>query len=121
MSVQTKASVRAAEAVDPLESIFYPKSIAAVGVANTPGTVPYDIFHNILATGYTGVLYPVAPGKRSINAVPAYRYVKDIPGEVDLALIVFPASVVDKALEMCGQKGIRGAVIISAGFREVGP
>ncbi|HUU58203.1 MAG TPA: acetate--CoA ligase family protein, partial [Phycisphaerae bacterium] len=107
--------------VDPLDSIFYPESIAVVGVTRTPGTVPYDIFYNILASGYTGVLYPVAPGKRSISAVRAYRYVSDIEGKVDLAVIVFPAVVVDKALEMCGQKGVKSAIIISAGFREVGP
>ncbi|KKL56691.1 hypothetical protein LCGC14_2242890, partial [marine sediment metagenome] len=104
----------------PLEAIFNPRSVAVLGVTPTPGTVPYDIFYNILASGYKGVLYPVAPGKRSISAVRAYRYVTDIPDEVDLAVIVFPASVVDKALIQCGEKGVKGAVIISAGFREVG-
>ena len=56
-----------------LDSIFYPQSVAVVGVTPTAGTVPYDIFYNILASGYKGILYPVAPGKRSISAVPAYR------------------------------------------------
>jgi len=106
---------------DRLDAIFNPRSLAVLGVTRTPGTVPYDIFYNILASGYRGVLYPVAPGKRSISAVRAYRYITDIPDEVDLAVIVFPASVVDKALEQCGQKGIKAAIIISAGFREVGP
>jgi len=105
----------------PLDKIFRPRSIAVLGVTPTPGTVPNDIFRNLLTSNFQGVLYPVAPGKRSINAVPAYRYVTDIPGEVDLAVIVFPASVAEKALEQCGQKGIQGVIIISAGFREVGP
>ncbi|HET6428841.1 MAG TPA: acetate--CoA ligase family protein [Phycisphaerae bacterium] len=106
---------------DPLDGIFNPQSIAVLGVTQTPGTVPYDIFYNILASGYKGVLFPVAPGKRSISAVPAYRYVNDIPGPVDLAVIVFPAQVVERAIAECGEKGIRSAIIISAGFREVGP
>ena len=104
-----------------LDSIFYPRSVAVVGVTQTPGTVPYDIFYNILSSGYKGILYPVAPGKKSISAVRAYRYVSDIEDEVDLAVIVFPVVVVEKALEMCGKKGVKSAIVISAGFREVGP
>lgn len=106
---------------DPLESVFCPRSVAVLGVTQTPGTVPHDIFHNILATGYKGVLYPVAPGKRSISAVPAYRYLTDIEDDVDLAVLVFPAAVCERALQMCGEKGVKGVIIISAGFREVGP
>ena len=92
-----------------------------MGVTATPGTVPYDIFYNILATGYRGTVYPVAPGKRSICAVRAYRYIVDIPDEVDQAVIVFPANVVNRALTQCGEKGVKSAIVISAGFREVGP
>lgn len=105
----------------PLDGIFCPQSVAVVGVTATPGTVPYDIFFNILSAGYRGTVYPVAPGKRSISAVRAYRYVIDIPDPVDLAVIVFPADVVDRALLQCGQKGIKSAIVISAGFRELGP
>jgi acetyl coenzyme A synthetase (ADP forming)-like protein len=104
-----------------LDSIFSPKSVAVVGVTPSPGTVPYDIFYNILSSGYRGTVYPVAPGKRSICAVRAYRYVVDIDDEVDLAVIVFPANVVDRALRQCGQKGVKAVIVISAGFREVGP
>jgi len=105
----------------PLDAIFNPRSVAVLGVTPTPGTVPYDIFHNILSSGYKGVIYPVAPGKRSISAVRAWRYVTDIDDEVDLAVIVFPAIVCDKALIQCGQKGVKAAIVISAGFREIGP
>lgn len=105
----------------PLDALVAPRSVAVVGVTPTPGTVPYDIFYNILSSGYRGTVYPVAPGKRSLCAVRAYRYVLDIEEPVDLAVIVFPAHVVDRALEQCGQKGVRAAVVISAGFREVGP
>ena len=105
----------------PLDAVFCPKSVAVLGVTATPDTVPYDIFHNILSSGYRGTVYPVAPGKRSICAVQAHRYVLDIEDQVDQAVIVFPANVVDRALEQCGKKGIKSAIVISAGFREVGP
>ncbi len=104
-----------------LDALFCPKSVAVIGVTPTPGTVPYDIFHNILSSGYRGTLYPVAPGKRNICAVRAYRYVVDIPDEIDQVVIVFPANVVNRALQQCGEKGVKSAIVISAGFREVGP
>ena len=104
-----------------LDGVFSPQSVAVLGVTPTPGTVPYDIFYNILSSGYRGTVYPVAPGKRSICAVKAYRYVLDIDDEVDQAVIVYPANVVERALVQCGQKGIKSVIVISAGFREVGP
>lgn len=106
---------------DRLASIFAPRSVAVVGTTRSPGTVPYDLFANILKDDFQGTIYPVSPGNRSIAGVRAYKYVLDIPDPVDLAVIVFPSSVVKLALEQCGQKGIKGVVIISAGFREVGP
>ncbi len=121
MAAITEYSIDSTAGTYPRDRIFNPKSIAVMGATQTPGTVPYDIFHNILSSGYKGVLYPVAPGKRSISAVPAYRYLTDIQDDVDLAVIVFPASVCDRALEMCGKKGVKGVIMISAGFREVGP
>jgi len=107
-------------AEDGIDRIFCPRSIAILGVTTTPGTVPYDIFVNILDSRFNGVVYPVAPRKRHIAGVRAYDYVLDIPDPVDLAVLVFPGSVCEQALRQCAEKGIRAAVIISAGFREVG-
>ncbi len=121
MSNTTRYSVETIPGGYPRDRIFNPVSVAVMGVTPTPGTVPYDIFYNILASGYKGVLYPVAPGKRSISSVPAYRYLTDIKDDIDLAVIVFPAKVVARALRQCGEKGVKGVIIISAGFREVGP
>src|SRR3989304_3330310 len=104
-----------------LEPIFSPQSVAVVGTTRVPGTVPYDIFHNILKDDFQGTIYPVSPRERSIAGVKAYKYILDIPDPVDLAVIVFPSGVVKLAMEQCGQKGVKGVVIISAGFREVGP
>ncbi len=103
-----------------LVKIFNPKSIAVVGTNNVKGSVPYDILFNILKTEFTGIVFPVSPGEKSICSIKAYKYVLDISDPVDLAIIVFPSAVCHLALEQCGQKGIKGAVIISAGFKEVG-
>jgi acetyltransferase len=103
-----------------LHTIFYPQSVAVVGTNKVTGTVPGDIFVNILQAGFQGVIYPVSPREKSIGGVKAYKYVIDIPDEIDLAVIVFPSSVCRLALEQCGQKGIKSVIIISAGFREVG-
>lgn len=104
-----------------LEKIFYPASVAIVGATKAPGTVPHDIVMSILKSDFQGIVYPVSPKEKFIAGVKAYKYVVDIEDPVDLAILVFPSSVCHMALEQCGKKGIKAAVIISAGFKEVGP
>jgi len=103
-----------------LDRIFYPQSVAVVGANRVPGTVPHDILINILQDNYQGILYPVSPKERSIGSVKAYKYIVDIEDPVDLAVLVFPSSVCHLAMEQCGEKGVQAAIIISAGFREIG-
>jgi len=103
-----------------LETIFHPKSVAIVGTNNVKGTVPHDILYNILKADFNGIVYPVSPREKSIKGIKAYKYVVDIPDDVDLAILVFPSSVCHMALEQCGQKGIKSVIIISAGYKEVG-
>ncbi|GJM24084.1 MAG: acyl-CoA synthetase [Phycisphaerae bacterium] len=104
-----------------LDSLFQPRSVAVLGVTNTPGTVPHDIFANLINSDFNGVVYPVAPRKKEILGVRAFDYVVDIPEPVDLAVLVFPGMVCERALTQCVEKGVKAAVIISAGFRESGP
>ncbi len=106
---------------DPWQALFRPASVAVVGATPLPGTVPYDLFHNLRRDGFRGRVYPVSPRGGAIDGVPAFKYVLDIPDPVDLAVIVFPSSVCDLALEQCGRKGIPAAIVVSAGFRETGP
>lgn len=103
-----------------LHTIFYPESVAVVGTNDVVGTVPYDIFYNVLRDQFQGIVYPVSPGKKCIAGVKAYKYILDIEDPVDLAILVFPSSVCYMALEQCGQKGVKSAIIISAGYKEVG-
>lgn len=110
----------APEKLKNLHKIFYPQSIAVVGANKVKGTVPSDILYNILRAEYKGIVYPVNPREKHLFSIKTYKYAIDIEDEVDLAVLVFPSSVMNLALEQCGQKGIKGAIIISAGFKEVG-
>jgi acetate---CoA ligase (ADP-forming) len=103
-----------------LDPILRPRSIAVIGASRRAGTIGYQIVANLLRHGYEGVVYPVNPKAGSIHAVPAYASVADIPGEVDLAMVVVPKEHVLDVVDQCGAKGIKGLVVISAGFREVG-
>jgi acetate---CoA ligase (ADP-forming) len=103
-----------------LDAILRPRSIAVIGASRRAGTIGYQIVANLLRHGYQGVVYPVNPKAGSIHAVPAYASVGDIPGEVDLAMVVVPKEHVLDVVDQCGAKGIKGLVVISAGFREVG-
>lgn len=103
-----------------LETIFNPKSVAIVGTNKVKGTVPHDILESILKADYNGIVFPVSPKESSIKGIKAYKYVVDVPDDIDLAILVFPSSVCHMALEQCGQKGIKSVIIISAGFKEVG-
>lgn len=108
------------ERMKNIDRIFYPKSIAVLGANNVRGTVPSDILTNILKADFNGVVYPVNPKERHLFSIKTYKYVIDIEDPIDIAVIVYPSSVMHLALEQCGQKGIKGAIIISAGFKEVG-
>lgn len=107
--------------MNKMEAIFAPRSVAVIGASTTPGKVGHDIFANILKGGYQGVLYPVNPTAKSILSVRAYPGVSDVPDEVDLAMIILPPQRAIQAVEDSITKGVQGIVIVSAGFREVGP
>lgn len=106
--------------LENLQRIFYPQSIAIIGANKVKGTVPCDILLNILQAEYKGVVFPVNPREKHLASIKTYKYAIDIEDPVDLAVLVFPSSVMHMALEQCGKKGIKGAIIISAGFKEVG-
>ncbi len=97
-----------------------PKSIAVVGATNRPGSVGLAVFRNILTAGFQGVLYPVNPKAKYVQSVKAYPKLEDIPDEVDLAVIIVPAKIVCPILEEAGQKKVKGGVVITAGFKEIG-
>jgi acetyl coenzyme A synthetase (ADP forming)-like protein len=103
-----------------LDSLFDPKSVAVIGASRNPAKLGHGILKNIIDGGYGGGIYPINPGAEEILEHRCYPSVLDIPGELEQAVIVVPAPLVAQVLEECGQKGGRLAVIITAGFREVG-
>jgi len=104
-----------------LDAVFCPQSIAVVGASSRPGTVGNDIFRNLLYAEFNGSVYPVNPKARAILGVHAYPTLADIPGPVDLAVLIVPATGVMGVIEQVIAKGVKAVVVISAGFKEVGP
>src|SRR5512136_424284 len=104
-----------------LDKIFKPKSIAVIGASETIGSAGYRIFRNLIGSGYEGVVFPVNTKRESVQGVQAYPTINEVPKVVDLAIIVTPATVVCDIVEQCGIRGIKGILIISAGFKEIGP
>jgi len=103
-----------------LEAFTQPSGVAIVGASPSPGKLGHAVLQNVIQYGYQGRIYPINPTAKEILGLPAYPSVRDIPGPVDLAVVLVPARAVPGVIDECGQKGIRGAVVISAGFREVG-
>jgi acetyltransferase len=105
----------------PLDAIFHPRSIAVIGATEKPGSVGRTILWNLLSSPFGGTVYPVNPTRPAILGVKAYSSVAAIDEPVDLAVIVTPAKTAPGLVEECGQAGVQGVIIISAGFKEVGP
>jgi len=105
----------------PLYPIANPKSIAFFGASNKPTTMGTIQFMSMKQLGFAGAVYPIHPTEKEILGYRAYQKVSDLPEVPDLAFIVLPTRIVRETLEACGRKGIRRAVIVSGGFREVGP
>jgi acetyltransferase len=105
---------------NPLDSIFRPASLAVIGATDRDGSVGRTLVENILKTGFPGAFYPVNPHRKEILGVSAYPNLAAVPGPVELAVIVTPAATVPAAVRDCVAVGVRGAIIISAGFKEVG-
>ena len=103
-----------------LKTLFNPKSVAVIGASRNPKKIGHLIFKNIIEGGFTGSVYPVNPKAKKILGRPAFASVKDIKKPIDLIIIVIPAPIIPRVLEEAGQKRVKVAVIISAGFRETG-
>jgi len=98
--------------------IFYPESIAVIGASASPNKVGYSVLRNLLS--FSGNLYPVNPSHGELFGRTTYPSVLDIPAPVDWAVVAVPARIVPEVMEECGKKGVRLAVIVTAGFREIG-
>ena len=105
----------------PLDVFIKPRSVAVIGATETPGSVGRTIVTNLIGSPFGGVVYPVNPKRPAVLGIKAYPHIAAIPDTVDLAVIVTPAPSVPGIIEECVAAGIKAAIIISAGFKEIGP
>jgi acetyl coenzyme A synthetase (ADP forming)-like protein len=106
--------------MNKLGSLFSPKSVAVIGASRQPGSVGQSLLANIIGSRFQGIVYAVNPNAKGILGIKCYPTVMDIPDDVDLAVIIVPSRFVPSVLEECSQKKIKGIVVISAGFKEIG-
>lgn len=107
-------------AQNDISFFFTPNSIAVIGASATKGKVGNIVLNNIINSGYKGEIFPINPNTDEICNLPCYKSVLDIPQNIDIAIFVIPGKIVNSAAEMCGKKGVKGLIVISAGFKEIG-
>jgi len=107
--------------IKKLDSIFKPKRIALIGVSNDPKSVGGITLRNLISGGYNGVVYPVNPKREAVFGIPCFPDIKSLPKVPDLVVIMTSAKFVPQIIQECGEAGVHGVIIMSAGFKESGP
>ncbi len=105
----------------PLDYIFKPQTVAVIGATEKEGSVGRTLLWNLISNPFGGTIYPVNPKRNNVLGIRAYPSVGEIPDKIDLAVIVTPAPSVPGVIDECVKSGVKGAIIISAGFKEIGP
>lgn len=105
----------------PLDIIFSPKTVAVIGATEKEGSVGRTILSNLIGSPFGGTVFPVNPKRPNVLGIKAYPTIAALPDPVDLAVIVTPANTVPGIISECVDAGVKGAIIISAGFKEIGP
>jgi acetyltransferase len=103
-----------------LDCIFKPTSLAVIGASSRRNTIGREILHNLIDYEFNGKIFPVNPKAGVIHSIKAYSTILDVPDAVDLAIIAVPKEAVPNTVRQCGEKGVKGLVVISAGFKEIG-
>src|SRR5687767_11121467 len=95
----------------PLDFIFAPRNVAVIGASESEGSVGRTILWNLISNPFRGTVFPVNPKRNSVLGIHAYPKIADVPGQVDLAVVVTPALTVPGVIEECVQAGVKGAII----------
>ena len=103
-----------------LDGIFRPKSVAVIGASSRKKSLGWEILNNLVLSGFNGKVFPINLKADHIHSIKAYSSILDVRDKVDLAVIAIPANGVLKVVNDCGKKGVKGIVVITAGFREIG-
>lgn len=104
----------------PLDVFFTPNNIAVIGATENPGSVGRTTLWNLISTPFGGAVFPVNPKRPSVLGIKAYPSILAVPEQCDLAVVVTPAPSIPGIIKECGEAGVRAAVVISAGFKEMG-
>ncbi len=105
----------------PLNAIFSPQTVALIGATEKAGSVGRTILWNLISSPFGGTIFPINPKRPNVLGIKAYPSIREVPDQIDLAVIVTPAPTVPDIIGECVEAGVRGAIIISAGFKETGP
>jgi len=111
------------EPLSSLQPFFTPNGVAVIGASRDPSKLSYGVIRNLVdpERGYPGPIYPINPKADEILGLKCYPDIGSVPDPVELAVLIIPAAVVAGAIEACGRRGVKAAIVISGGFREVGP
>src|SRR5512142_679817 len=104
----------------PLESIFSAKNVAVIGATEKQGTVGRTLLWNLISNPFGGTVFPINPNRPGVLGIKAYPKIAAVPDQVDLAIVVTPAPTVPGIIGECVDAGVKGAIVISAGFKEIG-
>jgi acetyltransferase len=104
-----------------LQPIFSPKTVALIGATEKAGSVGRTVLWNLISSPFGGTVFPVNPKRENILGIKAYPGIEAVPDQIDLAVIVTPAPTVPDIIAECVEAGVKGAIVISAGFKEIGP
>ncbi|TVQ08611.1 MAG: GNAT family N-acetyltransferase [Leptolyngbya sp. DLM2.Bin27] len=105
----------------PLDPIFAPRSVAVIGATDRPGSVGRTVLWNLISHPFGGTVYPINPKRHNVLGIQAFDCLSSLPEAPDLAIIVIPAPGVPAVVQECVAVGVKGAIILSAGFKEIGP
>ena len=103
-----------------LDAILRPRTVAVIGASRSRSNIGHQIVANLVGHGFTGSVFPVNPSATAIHSIKSYPSIRTVPDPVDLAVIVVPKELVHGVVEECAEMGVRGLVVITAGFREIG-
>ncbi len=104
-----------------LDGLFRPRSIAIIGASNNPFSIGHIVIRNLLEHGFKGPIFPINPKERHISSLKCFKSVADVPDDIDLVNISVNYKLVPGVIEECGKKGVKFAIVHTAGFKEVGP
>src|SRR5438094_636319 len=121
VAFQEPVQAARSEPSTPLDAIFAPRAVAVIGATEKAGSVGRSILWNLIGSPFGGTVYPVNPSRPNVLGIRAYPRIAAVPEPVDLAVVVTPAPTVPGVIGECVEAGVKGAIIISAGFKEVGP